>query len=54
MITKIPHFKALFDIYNLTDTSDINISTKFNLVNSYREALIKENPVYGRAVKRNN
>lgn len=50
MIDKIPHFKALFEVYNLTDTTDVNISTKFNLVNSYREALIKENPTYGRAV----
>ena len=50
MIDKIPHFKALFEVYNLTDTTDVNISTKFNLVNSYREALIKEDPTYGRAV----
>ena len=52
MINKIPHFKALYEIYNLTDTTDVNISTKFNLVNQYREALIKDNPSYGRAVRK--
>lgn len=50
MITKIPHFKALFDVYHLTDTTDLNMSVKFNMVNAYREAIINDNMLYGRSV----
>lgn len=48
MITRIPHFRAIYDAYNVVDVVDQSISNKYKLISQVREALIEKNPKFGR------